>query len=33
MVGKISNELLEDMDARWCGYIKNSAGGCPKEKL
>jgi hypothetical protein len=32
-VGKISNELLEDMDARWYSYIKNSAASCPKEKL
>jgi hypothetical protein len=32
-VGKIAVELLEDMDARWCSYIKNSVGGCPKEKF
>jgi hypothetical protein len=31
--GKIAKELLEDMDARWCNYIKSSVGGCPKEKL
>jgi hypothetical protein len=29
----IAKELLEDMDARWCSYIKNSTGGCPKEKF
>ena len=32
-VDKIAKDLLEDMDARWCSYIKNSVGGCPKEKL
>jgi hypothetical protein len=32
-VGEIAKELLEDMDARWCQYNKNSVGGCPKEKL
>jgi hypothetical protein len=31
--GKIAKELLEDMDARWCNYIRNSVGGCPKETL
>jgi len=33
LVGTIAKDLLYDMDARWCSYIKNSAGGCPKEKL
>jgi hypothetical protein len=32
-VAKIAKELLEDMDARWCQYVKNSVGGCPKETL
>ncbi len=30
---KIAKELLEDMNARWCNYIKSSVGGCPKETL
>jgi hypothetical protein len=30
---KMAKELLEDMDARWCTYIKSSVGGCPKEIL
>ena len=25
--------LLQDMDARWCQYNKNSIGGCPAEKF
>jgi hypothetical protein len=32
-VDKTAKELIEDMDARWCRYPKNSIGGCPKEKL
>ena len=32
-VGAMAKTLLEDMSARWCNYIKNSVGGCPKEKL
>ncbi|MGO9591830.1 MAG: hypothetical protein ACLP3K_17515 [Candidatus Acidiferrales bacterium] len=30
---QIAGELLEDMDAGWCRYIKNFITGCPKEKL
>jgi hypothetical protein len=30
---KIAEELLEDIDAGWCRYIKNFVAGCPKEKL
>jgi hypothetical protein len=30
---KTAEELLEDMDAGWCRYIKNSVAGCPEEKL
>ena len=26
-----AKDLLEDMAARWCSYIKNSIGGRPKE--
>jgi hypothetical protein len=26
-------DLLEDISARWCNYIKNSVGGCPNEKF
>jgi hypothetical protein len=29
----IAKKLLDDMAARWCSYIKNSVGGCPKETL
>jgi hypothetical protein len=32
-VDEIAKKLLEDMDARWCSYSRNSVGGCPKEKL
>lgn len=32
-VGAVAKDLLYDMDARWCGYIHNFVGGCPKEKL
>jgi hypothetical protein len=32
-VGTVAKDLLDDMDARWCNYIKNSVGGCPKEKF
>lgn len=32
-VGMVAKDLLYDMDARWCSYIKNSLGGCPKEKF
>jgi hypothetical protein len=33
MVNETANELLENMGARWCNYIKNSVGGCPREKF
>jgi hypothetical protein len=29
----VAKDLLDDIDARWCNYIKNSVGGCPKEKF
>jgi hypothetical protein len=32
-VSKLAKDLLDDMDARWCSYLKNSIGGCPKEKF
>jgi len=32
-VGTVAKDLLDDMDARWCNYIKNSVGGCPREKF
>jgi hypothetical protein len=32
-VGTVAKDLLFDMDARWCSYLKNSIGGCPKEKF
>jgi hypothetical protein len=32
-VENLAKTLLEDMDARWCRQLKNSVGGCPKEKL
>ena len=32
-VGRLAKDLLDDMEARWCSYIKDSVGGCPKEKL
>lgn len=32
-VGTTAEDLLYDMDARWCSYIKNSVGTCPKEKF
>ncbi len=32
-VDQIAGELLEDLDAGWCRYIKNSIAGCAKEKL
>jgi hypothetical protein len=32
-VDETAKQLLEDMDARWCNYIKNSVGGCPAEKF
>jgi hypothetical protein len=32
-VAKTAKELLEDMDARRCKYVKNAVGGCPKEKF
>jgi hypothetical protein len=32
-VDSVAKDLLDDMDARWCNYIKNSVGGCPKEKF
>jgi len=28
---KLAKKLLDDMDARWCNYIRSSVGGCPKE--
>jgi hypothetical protein len=28
-----AKKLLEDMNARWCSHIRNSVGGCPKEKF
>ena len=32
-VSTVTKDLLDDIDARWCKYIKSSVGGCPKEKL
>jgi hypothetical protein len=32
-VDETAKKLLENMDARWCSYIHNFVGGCPKEKL
>ena len=32
-VTTVTKDLLDDIDARWCKYIKSSVGGCPKEKL
>ena len=32
-VDATAKELLEDMDARWCSFVKNWAGGCPNEKF
>jgi hypothetical protein len=32
-VGTFAKDLLFDMDARWCSYVKNSIGGCPREKF
>ena len=32
-VGTVAKDLLDDMAARWCNYIKSSVGGCPKEKF
>lgn len=32
-VDATAKELLEDIDARWCTYLKNSPGGCPSEKF
>jgi hypothetical protein len=32
-VDTVAKDLLFDMDARWCSYIKNSIGGCPQEKF
>jgi len=32
-VGTVAKDLLFDMDARWCSYLKDSIGGCPKEKF
>jgi hypothetical protein len=29
----VAKDLLDDMDARWCNTIRNSRGGCPKEKF
>ena len=31
--GKVAKDLLDDMDARWCNYIRNSVGGCSREKF
>jgi hypothetical protein len=33
LVDSTAKELLEDMDARWCSYIRNAVVGCPKEKF
>jgi len=32
-VDATAKELLEDIDARWCTYLKDSPGGCPDEKF
>jgi hypothetical protein len=32
-VDTVAKDLIDDMDARWCQYIKSSVGGCPKEKF
>jgi hypothetical protein len=32
-VDATAKELLEDIDARWCTYLKDSPGGCPNEKF
>jgi hypothetical protein len=32
-VDATAKELLDDISARWCNYIKNSVGGCPNEKF
>jgi hypothetical protein len=33
-VDRLAKDLLEDMEARWCAYIRNMGpAGCPKEKL
>jgi hypothetical protein len=32
-VGTVAKDLLDDMAASWCNYIKNSIGACPKEKF
>jgi hypothetical protein len=32
-VDTTAKELLEDIDARWCTYLKDSPGGCPNEKF
>jgi hypothetical protein len=29
----MAKDLVNDMGARWCNYIKNSVGFCPKEKF
>jgi hypothetical protein len=32
-VDTTAKELLEDIDARWCTYLKDSPGGCPNENF
>jgi hypothetical protein len=32
-VATVAIDLLDNMDARYCSYIKNSVGNCPKEKF
>jgi len=32
-VGKMAKVVLEDLNARWCNYIKSSVGGCPRERI
>jgi hypothetical protein len=32
-VDATAKELLEDIDARWCTYLKDSPSGCPNEKF
>jgi hypothetical protein len=32
-VDKSAKDFLDDIDASFCNYTKNSVGGCPKEKF
>ena len=32
-VDATAKELLEDMTARWCSYLKDSVGGCAKKRF